>query len=154
MLRKISPLLLALVGLGLGAGTGLFLRPAPEPVVEGQEKVAPAEESEVAPEYLKLNNQFVVPVMDGGKVVSLVILSLSLEIAPGSSAEIYAREPKLRDLFLQVLFDHANAGGFQGSFTDGSNLVILRKALFESAAGILGEEVKDVLISDIARQDS
>jgi hypothetical protein len=30
----------------------------------------------------------------------------------------------------------------------------LRKALFESAAGILGEEVKDVLISDIARQDS
>jgi hypothetical protein len=57
-------------------------------------------------------------------------------------------------VFLQVLFDHANAGGFQGSFTDGSNLVILRKALFESAAGILGEQVKDVLISDIARQDS
>ncbi len=157
MLRKIIPLLLALVGLGIGAGAGLFLRPAPDPVVEGQEEVTLTEEPEdpeVAPEYVKLNNQFVVPVMDGGKVVSLVILSLSLEITPGSSAEIYAREPKLRDLFLQVLFDHANAGGFQGSFTDGSNLVVLRKALFESAAGILGEQVKDVLISDIARQDS
>ena len=157
MLRKTIPLLLALVGLGIGAGAGLFLRPASEPSVEGQEEVAAAKESEdpeVAPEYVKLNNQFVVPVMDGGKVVSLVILSLSLEITPGNSAEIYAREPKLRDVFLQVLFDHANAGGFQGSFTDGSNLVILRKALFESAAGILGEQVKDVLISDIARQDS
>jgi flagellar FliL protein len=158
MLRKIIPLLLALVGLGIGAGAGIFLRPAPEPAAEGQKEAAApteaAEDPEVPPEYVKLNNQFVVPVMDGGKVVSLVILSLSLEIEPGSSAEIYAREPKLRDVFLQVLFDHANAGGFQGSFTDGSNLVILRKALFEAAAGVLGAQVKDVLISDIARQDS
>lgn len=158
MLGKIIPVVLALVGLGIGAGAGFFLRPAPEPAAEGEAHDSPAtethDEPEVPPEYVKLNNQFVVPVMDGGKVVSLVILSLSLEIEPGSSAEIYAREPKLRDLFLQVLFDHANAGGFQGSFTDGSNLVLLRKTLFESAAGILGAKVKDVLISDIARQDS
>ena len=31
MLRKIIPLLLALVGLGIGAGAGIFLRPAPDP---------------------------------------------------------------------------------------------------------------------------
>jgi len=165
MIRKILPLLLALVGLGIGAGAGLFLRPAPEPVVvEGetaeQGAAEPAAEDhveaepEVPPEYVKLNNQFVVPVMDGGKVISMVILSLSLEIEPGKSQDIYAREPKLRDVFLQVLFDHANAGGFQGSFTDGSNLVLLRKALRESAAGVMGEMVMDVLISDIARQDS
>ena len=165
MIRKILPLLLALVGLGIGAGAGLFLRPAPEPVVAEGETVEqgaaePAAEDhaeaepEVPPEYVKLNNQFVVPVMDGGKVISMVILSLSLEIEPGKSQDIYAREPKLRDVFLQVLFDHANAGGFQGSFTDGSNLVLLRKALRESAAGVMGEMVKDVLISDIARQDS
>ena len=97
---------------------------------------------------------FVVPVMEGGKVVSLVILSLSLEIEPGTSQDVYAREPKLRDGFLQVLFDHANAGGFRGSFTDGSNLVLLRKALRETASRILNGVVKDVLISDIARQDS
>jgi hypothetical protein len=92
--------------------------------------------------------------MSGGKVISMVILSLSLEIEPGKSQDIYAREPKLRDKFLQVLFDHANAGGFQGSFTDGSNLVLLRKALLETANGVMGAMVKDVLISDIARQDS
>ncbi len=158
MLGKLIPVVLALVGLGVGAGAGFFLRPVPEPSAEGEaqgDKAAETtEDPAVPPEYVKLNNQFVVPVMDGGKVVSLVILSLSLEIEPGSSAEIYAREPKLRDLFLQVLFDHANAGGFQGSFTDGSNLVLLRKTLFESAVGILGDKVKDILISDIARQDS
>ncbi len=165
MIRKILPLLLALVGLGIGAGAGFFLRPGPEPVAaEGEAaKHGDADQkaddhaeagSEVLPEYVKLNNQFVVPVMDGGKVISMVILSLSLEIEPGKSQDIYAREPKLRDVFLQVLFDHANAGGFQGSFTDGSNLVLLRKALLESASGVMGEMVKDVLISDIARQDS
>lgn len=160
MLRKLLPVLLAVLGLGIGAGAGLFLRPAPEePVAEGEGHEAPetAEadgEPEVPPEYVKLNNQFVVPVMQAGKVISMVILSLSLEIEPGLSQDVYAREPKLRDAFLQVLFDHANAGGFQGSFTDGSNLVFLRQALLESAAGVLGETVKDVLISDIARQDS
>lgn len=158
MIRKFIPVLLALLGLGIGAGAGIFLRPAPqEPMAqdesEAHEPDDPAE-PETPPEYVKLNNQFVVPVMDGGKVISLVILSLSLEIEPGTSQEIYAREPKLRDLFLQVLFDHANAGGFQGSFTDGSNLVLLRKALFEAASGLMGKTVKDILISDIARQDS
>lgn len=165
MIRKLLPVLLALVGLGIGGGAGLFLRPAPEtPVAEGENaehrgdtaktEEHSEEEPEIPPEYVKLNNQFVVPVMDDGKVISMVILSLSLEIEPGSSQDIYAREPKLRDVFLQVLFDHANAGGFQGSFTDGSNLVLLRKALFETAQGVMGETVKDVLISDIARQDS
>lgn len=155
---KIVPLLLALVGLAVGGGAGFFLRPAPEAELaeDGTEVQEPAAkpDPEVPPEYAKLNNQFVVPVMDGGRVISLVILSLSLEIEPGSSQDVYAREPKLRDVFLQVLFDHANAGGFQGSFTDGSNLVLLRKALFEAAAGVLGPTVKDILISDIARQDS
>lgn len=159
MIRKLLPVLLALIGLGLGVGAGLFLRPVSEESMaevgdDGHLAEADEADLEVAPEYVKLNNQFVVPVMDGGKVVSLVILSLSLEIEPGLSQEIYAREPKLRDVFLRVLFNHANAGGFQGSFTDGSNLVLLRKTLFEAATEIMGKTVKEVLISDIARQDS
>lgn len=160
MIRKFLPVLLALVGLSIGAGAGLILRPVPEPPLAGDVAEAPAAEPqdttepEVPPEYVKLNNQFVVPVMEDGRVISMVILSLSLEIEPGKSQDVYAREPKLRDVFLQVLFDHANAGGFQGSFTDGSNLVLLRRALHEASMSVIGEVVKDVLISDIARQDS
>ncbi len=159
MIRKLIPVFLILIGLGIGVGAGLFLRPTPDAVASdeaGSEQKAeePDGEPEVPPEYVKLNNQFVVPVMSNGRVISMVILSLSLEVEACTSQEIYAREPKLRDLFLQVLFDHANAGGFQGSFTDGSNLILLRKSLFEASSKILGEAVKDVLISDIARQDS
>lgn len=153
MLRKLLPVLLAVLGLAAGLGGGLFLRPEPPEDAAAADHAAP-EEPEVPPEYVKLNNQFVVPVMQSGRVVSMVILSLSVEVEPGSSEEIYAREPKLRDAFLQVLFDHANSGGFQGSFTDSANLVILRQALLETATTILPDKIRDVLISDIARQDS
>ena len=105
------------------------------------------------PEYVKMNNQFVVPVVEEGRVTAMVVLSLSLEVTTGSTEAIYAREPRLRDAFLQVLFDHANVGGFSGSFTDGANLVVLRNSLKESAILTMGTVVTDVLITDIARQD-
>ena len=168
MLGKIFPLLLALVGLGGGVSAGLFLRPAADPAdhateAEGQDPKAAdhaedgadaeSEPEEGAPEYVKMNNQFVVPVVDEGRVAAMVVLSLSLEVAAGNTETVYQREPKLRDAFLQVLFDHANIGGFSGSFTDGSNLVVLRTSLKEAASLVLGPMVSDILITDIARQD-
>lgn len=149
MIRKLFPLILGLAGLGAGIGAGVFLRQAP------QEQAATADaEPKVPPEYVKLNNQFVIPVVESGQVAALVVVSLSLEVTTGSTETVFAREPKLRDVFLQVLFDHANAGGFRGSFTDGSNLIVLRQALKEVAMQVLGDMVNDILIVDIARQDS
>jgi flagellar protein FliL len=153
-MRKLLPVILALLGLGAGAGAGLVLRPAPEPMPEAEATAEHAEEPEVPPEYVKLNNQFVVPVVENGRVTAMVILSLSLEVTAGSTEAVFAKEPKLRDVFLQVLFDHANAGGFKGSFTDGSNMVMLRRALLETAMAAMGDVIKDVLIVDIVRQDS
>ena len=173
MLGKLLPVLIALIGLGGGVGAGLFLRPAAEAADHAAEagsdaasgdqaageKAADgaegdhAEEEAGGPEYVKMNNQFVIPVVKDGRVASMVVLSLSLEVAPGNTETVYQREPKLRDVFLQVLFDHANIGGFSGSFTDGSNLVVLRNSLKEAAALVLGTVVSDVLITDIARQD-
>ena len=153
MIKKLFPLILALVGLGTGIGGGIFLRPAPDPAAAAEAHSAEAD-PETAPQYVKLNNQFVVPVLQDGRVESMVILSLSLEVKPSSSEQVYAKEPKLRDVFLQVMFDHANAGGFRGSFTDGSNLILLRRALQEAGVSVLGDILTDVLIVDIARQDS
>lgn len=177
MIRKLLPLLLGGLGLGAGIAAGLTLRPDPmakdhaETADAGHgataDDHAPAEGDHAEdaagsgdhaedglPEYVKLNNQFVVPVVEEGRVKAMVVLSLSLEIEAGLSETIYDREPKLRDAFLQVLFDHANTGGFSGSFTDGANLVVLRTSLHEAAALILGTAVMDVLITDMARQDS
>ena len=171
MLYKLFPVILGLIGLGAGVGAGLYLKPEAATEADGEADTlaeggaegdghtaiaedAPDAEDGTGPEYVKLNNQFVVPVVREGRVASMVVLSLSLEVEAGNTESVYQREPKLRDVFLQVLFDHANVGGFSGSFTDGSNLVVLRTSLKEAAAMVLGTIVRDVLITDIARQDS
>jgi hypothetical protein len=180
MLRLILPLVLALGGLAAGLAAGHFLKPEAVAAKDGdREAEADAaagdddahadaalgkddahgqddakEPDPSANEFVKMNNQFVVPVVAGGRVDSLVILSLSLEVEPGTTDAVYAREPKLRDSFLQVLFDHANTGGFAGTYTDGTALQALRRALLEAARKVLGASVVDVLISDILRQDS
>lgn len=158
---KLIPLLLILAGIGGGAAAGLLLRPAPDEVVQidpcgDSDAAAPAapEQPEGDRDYVKMNNQFVVPVMRDNRIGGLVVLSLSLEVGPDSKDKVYAREPKLRDVFLQVLFDHANTGGFAGAFTDSNTLDRLRRALLEVAVTVLDGEVSDVLITDIARQDT
>ncbi len=182
-MKLVLPLILGVAGLAGGAGAGFFLKPAAAPAAEAADPHAapaepgaesghgaePAESHEAgghdagghggegeAPlhDYVKLNNQFLVPVVERGEIVSLVVLSLSLEAAPGSTEAVYAREPKLRDAFLQVLFAHANAGGFNGAFTEAAPMDGLRTALREAATKVLGDTVTDVLIIDLVRQDS
>ncbi len=165
-MKKLLPLLLIILGIGGGAAAGLMLRPAPQemaainPCGDGQavaheEAPPPAEEEEPTDkEYVKMNNQFIVPVVENGRIGALVAISLSLEADPGQQQFIYAREPKLRDAFLQVMFDHSNVGGFDGAFTNSNNLDVLRAGLFSAARKVLGPIVSDVLIVDIARQDS
>lgn len=126
--------------------------PAEAPTADGHGGAAPAAPG--GKEYVKLNNQFVVPLIDGGRVASMVILGLSLEVTAGSKDRVYAVEPKLRDLYLRVMFDHANAGGFAGTFTDRSRLDALRATLAEVSRPLLGDSLSEVLIEDIVRQDN
>lgn len=153
-MRKLLPLLLLVFGAVAGGGAGYFLRPPPSP----EATTAPVAGSLPDPAglaYVKLANQFVVPVMDGGRVGALVVLSLSLEVPVGKTDAAFAAEPRLRDEFLRILFEHANSGGFRGTFTDPGKLVPLRRAFHEVARKVLGVDgVTDVLITDIVRQDN
>ncbi|PIE08350.1 MAG: flagellar basal body-associated protein FliL [Rhodobacterales bacterium] len=168
---KLLPLLIALAGLCAGAGAGFALRPAPAShapedaacpcdcaALTGAGHLtataeAHGEEGAPATDFVKLNNQFVLPVVKGEHIAALVVMSISLEVPAGGSDRIYQREPKLRDRFLQVLWGHANAGGFDGVFTAGSKMTTLRTALLETARNELGNNVLDIVITDIARQD-
>ena len=178
---KLLPLLLGLAGLGAGVGAGIVLLPPPAdqaaacaedgheaaPEAEGGADAAacaePAHEAASAGhadpaegeafEYIKLDNQFIVPLVRGNEVGALVVVTLSLEVAPGQNEAVYAREPKLQDAFLSVLFDHANAGGFDGSFTASGSLSALRGGLREVARKTVGGNVvNDVLITGMVRQ--
>jgi hypothetical protein len=155
MLSKLLPVILMLAGIGGGIGAGIALSPAEDSGEVVAEAAEPGAEEESSPnEFVKIANQFVVPVVKKDRVTSHVVLSLNLEVAPGSRDSVFPREPKLRASFLRVLFDHANVGGFQGSFTKSENLDPLREALLETARLELGKDVVDVLIVDIARQDA
>lgn len=158
MPKRFLPFLLIPLGILSGAGAAVFLA-APEE--DAQAAVPEADEADEAAgdvpaaglEYVKLNNQFVIPVVSRDRISSLVVLSLSIEITAGQRARVFEQEPKLRDAFLRVLFDHANIGGFNGPFTQEDRLGPLRTALREAARAELGKDVRNVLIVDILRQD-
>ncbi len=168
-MKLILPVVLLLLGTGGGVGAALFLAP-PEPEVTYEDGMGPcgpthegasepAEDVAVDPdapppglEYARLNNQFIVPVVQDERVTAMVVLSLSVEVEEGSKDMVFQREPRLRDALLQVMFDHANLGGFDGVFTAADNMGNLRAAMRTVARDTVGTEIKDVLILDVVRQ--
>jgi hypothetical protein len=171
VIKLLIPIVFLSVGLGVGIGAGIVLAPAEAPggtsgskevhkETKGSEetkskpKKSPKKDGEGGFEYLKMTKQFVVPVVEDDKIAAMVTLTLSLEADPAITEAFYSIEPKLRDAFLQVIFDHANTGGFNGTFTESVNLSVLRKALLEVARKDLGRNVSQVLIMSINRQDT
>jgi hypothetical protein len=164
---KLAGLLIPIValaaGLGIGAGGAILTKPEPpaEPApAEGAEgggseaAPAPPPPPDEVTEFAPIGNQFVVPVLREGRVRALVLVSITLEVAEGGSAQVFSIEPRLRDAFLQVLFDHANAGGFDDRFTQADRMSLLRQALGEAAGRMLGPILRDILIVDIVRQEA
>lgn len=166
MKKFLPPIILASLGLGLGAAAGHLLKPAapaPEAEVEGDGgagAAAPALVSTHVPaatpgtgEYVKLDKQFIVPVVIDDRVDSLIVISMALEVSSGQTETVFLHEPKLRDEFLRVLFLHAQSGGFSGAFTESHVMNDLRGALTASAQAILGDIAHSVLLTSVVRQD-
>lgn len=154
---KFLPIVLPVLGLGAGVAAGILVPPparhaADCPAPDTQTAAVAVALPETPVEYMKLNNQFVVPLVSGNDVTSMVIVSLSLEIAQGEQEAIYRIEPKLRDAFLRVLFDHASLGGFEGNFLSHLGLDTLRLALREIGQATAGPVLRDVLIVDLVKQ--
>ncbi|WP_425046901.1 flagellar basal body-associated FliL family protein [Primorskyibacter sp. S87] len=172
MLSKILPIAFLITGTAGGLAVGLFVLPSPKEtglsVSRGIDEKTLSEErngkdslpskksgkSNTDREYVKLERPFVIPLIDENEVTAFVTVSLGLETKPGDSDKVYGREPKLRDSFLRVLFDHANSGGFRGVFTQSIALDPLKHALTEVARNELDSETAQVLIVDINRQES
>lgn len=166
---KILSVLILLIGISAGAASGFFYKSLvsaqnlqPESVLNlDQDKANRRLAQNVGSgslkpmsEFVKLSDQFFIPIVNDHSVQGMMAMSISLEAPLGRNDEIRHLEPKLRDALLQVLFDHANIGGFSGKFTQARNMEILRSNLFDVAKRILGQDIKSVLITDIARQDA
>lgn len=160
-MKLIIPLVMLLLGLAAGVGAGVFLRPDAEPTTLTEEETvetSEADEEDTGPasgrEYVKLSNQFVVPLVDDERISAMVVLTLSVEVSQGEGQTVYDLEPKIRDVFLRVLFDHASIGGFSGDFAHNENIDIVRDSLLNAAVKSFGRDfIHDVLIFELARQD-
>jgi hypothetical protein len=165
-MKKLFPALMLLVGTGAGVGAGVYLRPELVPALDADEAASPENEKVViehaagdsvpanGKEYIKLSNQFVVPLVEKDRIASMIVMTLSVEIPEGQGQKVYDLEPKIRDVFLRVLFDHAAIGGFRGAFLHNENLDTVRTSLRNAALSNFGEDfIGDVLIFEIARQD-
>lgn len=170
-MKKLLPIIMLLVGVGAGVGAGLALRPAPEPPAmdaEMAEGVEHAEEHDMKKEmkkeekadgppkgreYVELVDQFIIPVVNDSSVTSLILITLTLEVDSGATERVFQAEPRIRGALLQAMFDHANIGGFNGAFTNSSKLEPLRQTFVEVAQKVYGDEISDVLIVQITRQD-
>lgn len=106
-----------------------------------------------AVDYVKLDSQFVVPVIKNEEVESLMVISMALEVQPGLEDTVYQREPRLRDSLLQVLFRHSESGAFGGAFTSPDLMNDLRDSLLYAAQEVLGDAAYAVLLTNIIRQD-
>lgn len=109
--------------------------------------------SAAAPTYMKFNRQFVVPVMKSGRIESLVLLNLNLELGPSAPSNAYTLEPKLRDSIMRELLVLSHAGVFSYDLTSAETYDKLRAALLLASENVITEGVENVLILDLARQD-
>lgn len=165
-MKKILPIILVTLGVATGGGAGMLFKPTakvPDQTSKSAEdefEKSMKEELDVAAvledepgAFVKINNQFVIPVVDETRVKALVVLSISMKVGELSAEAIYNREPLLRDTFLQVLFDHAYMGGFDGVYTVSSKMDMLKSALLRAAKKVSGDDIQRILITDIVRQD-
>lgn len=110
------------------------------------------ETASIGPGHLAFPTQFFVPIVRSGNIGAIMILTLSLETAPGKQAGVADNQHRLRDALLRQLMIHANTGGFDGNFTTEGRMRGLRQSLLEAAQAVAGQDVTGVLIEDIGRQ--
>ncbi len=103
--------------------------------------------------YMKFKRQFVVPVMNGGKIESLVLLNLNLELGAEAPGNAYTLEPKLRDSIMRELLTLSHGGAFSHDLTSAETYDKLQTSLLAASERVITEGVKSVLILDLSRQD-
>lgn len=142
---------LAVIGVVLGlaaggaAGSYWYLAPARSAPVEGLQSGDHA--------FVDMDRKFVVPLVRGNRVRSLVVIDLRLEVRSGSESRAQELKPKIRDLLLDTLYAMAVAGSFDGDLYSNNVQGELRARLLEATRRVLQDDARAVLIGELLRQD-
>lgn len=100
-----------------------------------------------------LKDQVVIPVIENEKITSLVIMTISFSISNSDTKKYYDVELNVRDALINTLFEFAYDGGFTSRFGHPDNFLDLKSRLLAAGKTILGDDLEEVLIGNLTRQD-
>ena len=103
--------------------------------------------------YHKFSREFVVPMIENGKVVSLVILNINLEVDPAYSGQVFSMEPAIRDNIMTTLINISNDGRTFETLTDIESYESMRALVLMNVKKVMPNGISNILILDMARQD-
>jgi flagellar protein FliL len=132
---------------GGGAGSYWYLAhatPAPAPAEQAQPD---------APAFVDMERKFVVPLVRGNRVRSLVVVDLRLEVRASGESRALALKPKIRDALLDALYALAVAGAFDGDLYSNNVQDEMRAQLLQAARQVLQDDASAILIGELLRQD-
>lgn len=103
--------------------------------------------------YYKFSREFVVPLIENGRVSSLVILNINLEIDASASGKLFSMEPALRDNIMTTLISLANDGRTFQTLSNIESYESMRALVLMNLRKSVPDGIRNVLILDMARQD-
>lgn len=103
--------------------------------------------------YYKFSREFIVPVLNDGKVESLVILNINIEADSSISQQLFSLEPKLRDTIMTTLIKISGDGSTLQNLTNAENYETIRSMLLMELKDVAPTGIENVLILDLAKQD-
>jgi hypothetical protein len=103
--------------------------------------------------FIDMERKFVVPLIRGTRVQSLVVVDLRLEVPASAESRALALKPKVRDAFLDTLYAMAVAGAFDGDLYSNNVQDEMRARLLQAARQVLQDDASAILIGELLRQD-
>jgi flagellar protein FliL len=103
--------------------------------------------------YYKFSREFIVPIVRGGRVTSLVILNLNLEADASIEQQLFEMEPKIRDNIMTTLIGLSNDGTTFESMTNVENYESIRSMVLMNLQSVIATGINNVLIVDLAKQE-
>lgn len=103
--------------------------------------------------FYKFSREFVVPIMAERRVKALVILHISLEVDKKGSDELFSLDPKLRDNIMTTLIALSNDGQTLEELTSPDSYETIRSMILMNLNSGISEDIKNVLIMDVGKQD-
>ena len=102
--------------------------------------------------YIKFSRPFIVPVLNSSGRNFVIMMDINIEAPSSATQSAYEKEPKLRDVMLQTLFNLSNEGTFGENLLVENNMDDLREKLLEAAQSVIGEDAQNILILNISKQ--